>query len=68
MEKPHLVIIEEVAGHHIEGGCSSCEHIRFTSVSGGVADDQMQRLSAMFRGHFRVVHEQEYVNQATGTK
>ena len=67
MKKPHLVIIKEVAGNPIQGGCSSCEDIRFTNVSGGFADDQMQRLAVMFREHFRTVHEREYVNQTTGT-
>ena len=63
MEKPHLVIIKEVAGSPIQGGCSSCEDIRFT-VSGGFTDDQMQRLAILFREHFRTVHEREDVNQA----
>jgi hypothetical protein len=67
MKKPHLVIIKEVAGSPMQGGCSACEDIRFTTVSGGFADDQMQRLAILFREHFRIVHEQEYLNQATGT-
>ena len=63
MEKPRFVIIKEVSGSPIQGGCSSCKDVRFTSVAAGYTDDQLQRLAVMFREHFRTVHEQEYVNQ-----
>ncbi len=63
MNKPRLIIIEEVAGNPVKGGCSSCKDVIFTPCSKGFTSGK-QTLEIQFREHFRTVHEAESANYA----
>jgi radical SAM superfamily enzyme len=65
MKKPHLVILEEVDGTPLKGGCSSCKDVVFsTGSSVGFAREHKQNMEDQFREHFRNVHEREDASQA----
>jgi len=58
MNKPHLVILKEIVGTPVQGGCSSCKGVVFETGSGiGFPPEHKQKLEKLFREHFRAVHE-----------
>src|ERR1035441_6495426 len=63
MMKPQLIIIEEIAGTPVKGGCSSCKDVIF-ALSGTGFTSNKQKLEILFREHFRTVHEGETSNLA----
>jgi hypothetical protein len=66
MNKPHLVILKEIVGTPVQGGCSSCRDVLFDTGSGvGFAPEHKQKLEKLFREHFRKVHEREDASQSS---
>jgi hypothetical protein len=60
MKKPTLVILEQVDGVPVKGGCSSCKEILFSTGATISSMQQHQKaLEQMFREHFRQVHEHD---------
>jgi hypothetical protein len=67
MKKPTLVILEQIEGIPLKGGCSYCKEV---VLSTGTAISDMQQhqktLELMFREHFRTVHELEDASLKAG--
>jgi hypothetical protein len=58
MNKPHLIVTEQIAGSPVKGGCSSCPDVIFTTSGRGYTSAK-QMLEILFREHFRTMHEGE---------
>jgi len=64
MNEPHLVILVEVGRIPIQGYCSSCKDVLFTTEADmGTVSEHYSTLENLFREHFRKVHMSEDVNQ-----
>ena len=65
-EKTQLVIFEETGGIPIQGGCSSCKDVLFTTeVDVGAAQEHRSKLEELFREHFRRVHMREDASRSS---